>query len=144
MRLHSADGQFTLDLVLLPELGPPHRGWHSYEFHLKSNAGDLSFRSSEDDPLFLDCSLDPEIPTLCDGIQNAIDTQGVFVFTPIDDRDFEFAFDATGTRPTVRLEFLQGPTGLEFGWHSGVTVEEEELLHFASGLSAEFAHVLGK
>jgi hypothetical protein len=66
-RLASADARHRLEVVLRPLHDPEHRGWHGYEIHMIEAASGkrASLTSSEEDELFLDMAIDPEVPALC-------------------------------------------------------------------------------
>ena len=138
--LRSKDGALELRLELTNPLEAEHRGWISYRM-IFSRAGNTEFvfEPTNDAPLFLDATIDPEVPKLCTEIRNAIQEHNCFKFEPIDDRDFRLVVDVQNEFAIVSIQFADVSTPVGFRWTSGVEVTRNELFSFIAELESQYS-----
>ena len=141
--LRSANGQFTLEVLLNRISDQSHSGWLAYSLVLSADQnGEYRFASTDDCPLFLDCEIEPEIPALCAALRAVATEGGDYCFEPIDDRDFSLHVTVDGDKCTVKMEVPDKPIPASIGWASGVPVEVAELLRFADELESHYETVM--
>jgi hypothetical protein len=95
--------------------------------------------SVDDEPLFLDKTIEPEIPALCRGLRRVLSGGGALLFEPIDERDFSLTAVGQQDGILVKLTFAFRPASPDLGWPVGVRVNPAELARFADDLEASFA-----
>lgn len=138
--LVSEDGRYVLRFVLVPLENVHDTEWHGYELHLKDALGNRSWSlvATDDEPLFLDRTYEPEVPMLCAGLRRAAQSGGSFSFSPVDERDFtlDVAPDVAGLR--VRVQFDSQPAPSELGWPEGVACSREAVRRFADDLESAY------
>lgn len=138
--LQSKDGLLRMHFVLAKPMKPEHRGWLSYQLIFNRNREvEFLFQSTNDSPLFLDATTEPEVPTICTGIRTAVQDHGYFAYEPIDDRDFKLVVDAQNALAVVSIQFADVSVPANFRWSSGVEVTRTDLLHFVTLLEKQHA-----
>jgi hypothetical protein len=136
--LRSKDGLLELRLELSKPLEAEHRGWISYRMiFCRAGNTEFVFESTSDAPLFLDATIEPEVPTICAEIRNAIHNRTCFAYEPIDDRDFRLVVDAQDEFPLVSIQFADVSAPVDFRWTSGVEVTRTDLASFVARLETQ-------
>jgi len=137
--LTSKDGSLELKMELTKPFEAEHRGWISYRMTFcRAGNTEFVFESTNDNPLFLDAAIEPEVPTICSGIRNAIQDRTCFAYEPIDDRDFRLVVDAQNEFPLVSIQFADVSAPVDFRWASGVEVTRNDLSSFVAKLETQF------
>lgn len=140
--LHSANRRFSIQFELHRLSAQAHSGWISYSLTLRTQNDAFALVSTADEPLFLDCEVEPEIPAFCCGIRSVIERGGTYCFEPIDDRDFAFLITVDDSSCIIKITMADKPIPARFGWSSGARVEAPDLLRFADELEANYASLL--
>jgi hypothetical protein len=142
--LRSANEKHVVEFVLRPLAPSQDQDWHSYEIHMMDPGSGkrASLTSSDERTLFLDKSIEPEIPALCAGIRNAVAKGTSYEFEPLDERDFRLEVAINGGHVTVKINYDLQPVSAEFGWPVGVVVKRDELLRFADELEASLKELV--
>ena len=142
--LYSKDRKFHFDLRFQSVLDASHEGWISYSLTLETNdSRRFVFESTNDSPLFLDTTIEPEVPALCHGIRDVVRLGGSYVFEPIDERDFTLRIEVDDCCCTLHLTIPDKPVPSEFGWGDGVDVDIDELLIFVDELQQHYQALAG-
>lgn len=138
--LRSLDGRHRLVMRLLPIADRKHRDWISYELHmLQMETGEtVSLVPGEDQDLFLDRVVEPEIPALCSGIREVMSGGHCYAFTPLDEKDFAFELRRHADSFVVRVQYRAAPAPTGFGWPNGLCVSATSLASFADSLERAF------
>src|SRR5688572_11772476 len=112
MLLSALDQRFFLRFDLLPLDQGPHRGWHGYRIQLGRCDDDSLLETLESTPettLFLEARDDPEVPAICDGVEEVMRSGGTFRFTPCDERDFVLEVSALDSDLVHRITATDKP-----------------------------------
>jgi len=130
--LCSRDNSLELKFSPIKLNDPQHKGWISYRIQfLRLGEREFVLESTRDMPLFLDATIQPEIPIICNGIWTALQNNGCFEFEPLDDRDFCLSVACEHEFPTVTINFADVIPPPDFPWTKGVEVTRESLMRFA-------------
>lgn len=145
-RLISADARHILEFVLAPLTDWEHRDWHAYEIHMieVDHGRRTSLVSSDDNPIFLDRAIDPEIAAFCAGLRHAAATGTSYRFEPVDERDFSLHVATENRGIQVTLRFYGVQVSSDFGWPVGQIVDPGELVRFADDLESIYEYMIGK
>lgn len=141
--LKSKDDSLELRLELQELGGGAHCGWHTYRMEFRSHGKTtFVFESSDDSPLYLDCSVEPEIPLICAGIRKAVAEKKRFEFEPIDERDFHLAVDCTREYALVSVSFAHVNPPSDFEWSGGIEVSRENIQKFVEALELQYSVIV--
>jgi len=139
-----SSGNYHLEFDIHPIADPLHDGWHTYSIRLRNNSTgeEVTLLPTSGNPLYLNCSIMPEIPLLCSGIQKIVEEGGKLTFQPMDDKDFTLNVCADKGGVAVQLTCDSWVSYIDLGWPSGVPVEKQKLLEFTQQLTTQYSVIV--
>ncbi|RYG15846.1 hypothetical protein EON82_25765 [bacterium] len=142
MLLIASDRRRFLRFELLP-LGERHWEWHGYMLVVGDiDRGEVArLEAMSGSPLFLDREVTPEIPSMCEGLERAIDGEH-FSFAPVDERDFTLSAKRSGNGVMLQTQARRSPFADETGWPLGLEVSAAALKRFTAGLRLEYEQLM--
>ncbi|VTS04896.1 hypothetical protein [Tuwongella immobilis] len=137
-------GNYHLDFNIYPIDDPVHDGWHNYSVQIinRATGDEAHLVATSDNPLFMNCSIMPEVPLLCAGIREIADTGGEMAFQPMDEKDFTMKVRADGVGYVIQLTWDNCPRTVSLGWPTGVHVSKQQLLEFTEQLMTEYLAIV--